>query len=617
MLEKKEGINTWATPKNFEVIKPSNIQRSVSCTQNSFPKKEQQQTKSQDPKQNLQYFWKKGTRTGPGLNNLGNTCFMNSVLQCLVHTTPLTNLMQEDNHKSKCSKKNGFCGVCFWENHTKASFQGKQGAQSPTPLFNNLRSISSHLRPGRQHDAHEFLVNFLDNLEKGYENSNPKTNQSQKLQLDNSLPNTDSKSQNPIKTIFNGETVSQVKCLRCGYCSNTFETYTGLTLDLLKNTTLINCLNSFFKVDKLAGDNQYQCSRCKKKVDAEKRYYLKKTPDNLIIHLKRFDNFRNKVSKPIEYEQSLSLKKYQQPNAVGVKMNYELYGVVIHIGGTLNGGHYIAYIKNPEDKWCIMDDSRVSLNSNNGESNGAYILFYRAKEQQQQENVSAEKKQQKAGGPQEKSIAVDVTTPKIETNGSNGNGVNKVTTPKIETNGSNGNGVNKDTNQIVRKDSKFSENGDWDTLSRKDKQKLKKKQKKQEKKKESKKEKKKEKARSNYIEKIYEGREDQNGMKPKPKRITFDEKESKLVFPARIDNVFKQDEEVPCNLMLQKTQSAIIEKSDITNKSAGLLGKREAIDRNRTLTIDQKDKNLMINGFKQDQAMFDKIMQISSAVLYR
>jgi hypothetical protein len=54
-------------------------------------------------------YWKRQTSIGPGFNNLGNTCFLNSVLQSLMYTPALRNYFSNSNHIKDCRAK----GVCF------------------------------------------------------------------------------------------------------------------------------------------------------------------------------------------------------------------------------------------------------------------------------------------------------------------------------------------------------------------------------------------------------------------------------------------------------------------------------------------------------------------------
>lgn len=55
-------------------------------------------------KEKVQLAWPQPRPIGPGLDNLGNTCFLNSVLQCLTYTPPLANFLLSNQHSNSCKK---------------------------------------------------------------------------------------------------------------------------------------------------------------------------------------------------------------------------------------------------------------------------------------------------------------------------------------------------------------------------------------------------------------------------------------------------------------------------------------------------------------------------------
>ena len=54
------------------------------------------------PTERLSLKWERVYRVGAGLHNLGNTCFLNSTIQCLTYTPPLANYLLSKEHTRNC-----------------------------------------------------------------------------------------------------------------------------------------------------------------------------------------------------------------------------------------------------------------------------------------------------------------------------------------------------------------------------------------------------------------------------------------------------------------------------------------------------------------------------------
>ncbi|KAJ0118310.1 hypothetical protein J7T55_009093 [Diaporthe amygdali] len=150
-----------------------------------------------------------------------------------------------------------------------------------------------------------------------------------------------------------------------------------------RGISLDDCLKEFEKDEVLSEDDKWYCPRCKEHRRAAKKFDLWKTPDILIVHLKRFSSSghrRDKIDVTVDFPiEGLDITQRVLEKEDGKQEIYDLIAIDDHMGG-LGGGHYTAFAKNfVDNEWYKFDDSYASRvkNPETMITSHAYLLFYR------------------------------------------------------------------------------------------------------------------------------------------------------------------------------------------------------------------------------------------------
>lgn len=294
-----------------------------------------------------------------------------------------------------------------------AAHHSRIGIVSPTRFLEVLRKENEMFRSLMHQDAHEFLNLLLNEVVANVEVNAKKLESERDPKISEDAHVSKDGVRTPSNTgwvheLFEGTLTSETKCLTCENISQRDEVFLDLSVDLDQHSSVTSCLRKFSEEEMLCERNKFHCDRCGDLQEAEKRMKIKRLPKILALHLKRFKYTEDlqrlqKLFHRIVYPYHLRLFNTTD-DAEDPDRLYELYAVVVHIGGGPYHGHYVSIIKTQDRGWLLFDDELVEpvdksfVRNFFGDRPGlacAYVLFY------QETTLEAVKREQDAERPAE------------------------------------------------------------------------------------------------------------------------------------------------------------------------------------------------------------------------
>jgi len=308
--------------------------------------------------------------------------------------------------------------------------QSRTGVLSPQRFLEIFKRDNEMFRTSMHQDAHEFYGLVLNAVISNVEANAQRIKELAPPQDDSSLAQSmktavtsaatamglTSGTRSPgtgwVHEIFEGVLTSETKCLTCETASQRDETFLDLSIDLEQHSSVTSCLRKFSAEEMLCERNKFHCDNCGGLQEAEKRMKIKRLPKILALHLKRFkytedmtrlQKLFHRVVYPYHLRMFNTTDDAEDPDRL-----YELYAVVVHIGGNAYHGHYVSVIKTQDRGWLLFDDEMVEpvdkhyVRNFFGDKPGmacAYVLFY------QETTVEAMRKEQEAEGLAEVALA--------------------------------------------------------------------------------------------------------------------------------------------------------------------------------------------------------------------
>jgi ubiquitin carboxyl-terminal hydrolase 8 len=337
-----------------------------------------------------------------GLANLGNTCYLNSVLQALRNTTELTAFFLEGRHQEflKGKKESNKAVIltkayvdvlqCVWSGYRSQFIR-------PNGFFNDMckavdDTVFDQFKMKMAHDSHEFLMFMLDNLHEALAEevniviTRPPPVTEADTMIQKALEfwrDMFRKSYSPLIDLVFGLYQREMHCQRCNKKTYTYETFNCLKVSVPQRgepMTLDTCLQEELKEETI---DEYACDHCAPtRATAIRRTKLWKLPKILFVALKRFSPTGAKLQTPLSLNPQEEVSFESQFSSASPEPSrfkkYTLFATIDHFGSS-HGGHYTSQAKNPlTGKWHGYDDENVYDIETPSIGRSTYICCFRA-----------------------------------------------------------------------------------------------------------------------------------------------------------------------------------------------------------------------------------------------